>query len=61
MEPQEDGSILMNILSPEQNPPRRIIFFEPDATGWNWVQQWSFDAGETWVDVYRIRATRWQG
>lgn len=58
---QADGSILMNIVSPEQDPPRRIIFFPPDDTGWNWVQQWSFDGGETWNDVYRIRATRWSG
>ena len=59
-EQQEDGSILMNIVSPVQEPPRRIIFFEPDDGGWNWAQQWSMDGGETWFDVYRIRATPWQ-
>ena len=53
----DDGNIVMDILQPEQNPPRRIIFFEPDADGWSWVQQWSFNGGETWTDVYRIRAT----
>lgn len=58
---QADGSILMNIVSPKQDPPRRIIFFPPDDTGWNWVQQWSFDGGETWNDVYRIRASEWRG
>lgn len=58
---QGDGSILMNIISPRQDPPRRIIFFPPDPSGWNWVQQWSFDEGKTWTDVYRIRATPWPG
>jgi len=56
-----DGDIVMDILSPVQDPPRRIIFFAPDDGGWDWVQQWSFDDGETWTDVYRIRATRWDG
>jgi hypothetical protein len=54
-----DGSIVRNILSPSQEPPRRIIFYPPDKNGWNWTQQWSFDTGETWIDVYRIRATPW--
>jgi len=56
----DDGNIVMDILSPVQDPPRRIIFFAPDEGGWNWVQQWSFDEGETWTDVYRIRATPWR-
>ncbi len=56
---QDDGSILMDIVSPVQDPPRRIIFFPPDENGWNWAQQWSMDGGETWFDVYRIRATPW--
>jgi len=55
------GDIVMDIVKPVQDPPRRIIFFAPDESGWNWVQQWSFDNGETWTDVYRIRATPWQG
>ena len=53
----DDGNIVMSILKPEQDPPRRIIFFTPDENGWSWVQQWSFDDGKTWTDVYRIRAT----
>lgn len=56
-----DGNIVMDIISPPQDPPRRIIVFAPDAEGWDWVQQWSFDQGATWVDVYRIRATPWTG
>jgi hypothetical protein len=56
----DEGNIVMNILRPVQDPPRRIIFFAPSDAGWNWVQQWSFDAGETWTDVYRIKASPWQ-
>ncbi len=53
----DDGDVVMEILKPEQEPPRRIIFYEPDDGGWSWVQQWSFDNRASWVDVYRIRAT----
>lgn len=53
------GNIVMSILSPTPKPPRRIIFYPPDDGGWNWVQQMSFDDGDTWTDVYRIRATPW--
>jgi hypothetical protein len=52
--------IVMNILKPVQDPPRRIMFFEPDENGWNWVMQMSFDTGESWTDVYRIKATPWE-
>jgi len=53
----DDGNIVMNILKPVQDPPRQIVFFVPDENGWSWVQRWSFDGGENWTDVYRIRAT----
>ena len=56
-----DGDIVMDILSPEQDPPRRITFFPPDDEGWNWVMEMSFDGGETWTAVYRIKATPWAG
>jgi hypothetical protein len=55
----DDGSIVMNIVKPVQDPPRRIVFYPPDDGGWNWAQQWSLDGGESWFDVYRIRATPW--
>lgn len=56
----DEDRIMMDILSPVQDPPRRIIFFPPDDEGWNWAMQFSQDGGETWIDVYRIRATPWQ-
>ena len=56
----DDGNIVMNVVSPEPPQPRRIIFFAPDDGGWDWAMQWSQDGGETWFDVYRIRATPWQ-
>ena len=55
----DDGNMNMDILKPEQNPPRRIRFYAPDDGGWNWVMETSFDEGETWTEVYKIRATPW--
>lgn len=56
----DEGDIVMEFVTPVQDPPRRIIFFAPDENGWRWSQQWSFDGGETWVDVYRMKATVWR-
>ncbi len=56
-----DGAIVMDVIAPKQDRPRRITFFPPDDTGWDWVMEWSFDDGETWTPVYRIRATPWEG
>lgn len=53
----DDGNIVMDILSPKPNPPRRITFLVPHDNGWNWVMESSFDGGETWTAVYRIKAT----
>jgi len=55
----EQGNIVMDVLKPIQDPPRRIIFYPPDDEGWKWVMQWSFDGGDSWTDVYRITATPW--
>jgi len=60
-EQDADGAIVMDIISPVQDPPQRITFFPPDDSGWDWVMEWSFDDGETWTPVYRIRATPWGG
>jgi hypothetical protein len=33
-------------------------FFPPDENGWNWKLEFSSDGGESWLEVYRIKATR---
>lgn len=53
----ENGNIVMHYVSPEQSPPRRIIFYPPTDEGWNWAMEMSQDGGETWVAVYKITAT----
>ena len=53
----EHGNIVMRYISPPQTPDRRITFFPPDETGWDWSLEWSNDKGETWRKVYKIRAT----
>ena len=53
----ENSNIVMQYVSPEQTPPRRIIFFPPTAEGWDWAMEMSFDGGENWTAVYKIKAT----
>lgn len=55
---QNDGTIVMHYKSPLPDPLRRITFFPPDGEGWNWRLEFSRDGGESWYEVYRIRATR---
>ena len=55
----ESGNIVMSYKSPGPSPNRRITFFPPDENGWNWKMEFSNDGGETWFDVYRIKATPW--
>ena len=55
----DDGNVIMNVLKPEQDPARRITFFVPNEDGWKWTMEWSFDGGETWTPVYRIKASPW--
>ena len=55
---QDDaGNIVMQYEDPVPDPLRRITFFPPDETGWHWRLEFSTDGGETWAEVYRIRAT----
>jgi len=56
----ESGNIVMSYKSPVPSPNRRITFFPPDENGWNWKMEFSNDDGETWFEVYRIKATTWQ-
>lgn len=53
-----DGNIVMHYKTPVPNPLRRITFFPPDDTGWDWTMELSTDDGESWFAAYRIRATR---
>ena len=55
----EEGRIVMDILKPVQDPPRRIIFMPPDDEGWSWQQEWWFEQSQAWAPVYKIRATPW--
>lgn len=53
----DEGAVVMRYKTPLPDPPRRITFFPPDEHGWNWRLEMSFDKGETWNEVYRIKAT----
>ena len=53
------GEIVMHYKSPSPNPPRKITFYPADDDGWNWKLEFSFDGGENWSEVYRIRATHY--
>jgi len=52
------GEIVMHYKSPLPGPPRRITFYPADDDGWKWKLEFSFDSGENWTEVYRIKATR---
>tara|TARA_R110002096_G_scaffold247058_1_gene439466 strand:- start:725 stop:1303 length:579 start_codon:yes stop_codon:yes gene_type:complete len=51
------GNIVMHYVAPKLSPARRITFFTPTETGWNWVLELSFDGEQTWKPVYKIDAT----
>jgi len=53
----ENGNIVMHFIKPKQNPDRRIIFYKPTEEGWNWAMEMTFDDGENWTAVYKIKAT----
>ncbi len=57
----DDGNIVMHYVAPLPTPLRRITFFPADETGWKWKLELSNDAGETWIEVYRITATPYAG
>ena len=54
----EHNNLVMHYKNPLPDPLRRITFFPPDSDGWNWTLEFSTDGGDTWFEVYRIRATR---
>ncbi|MBT8109602.1 MAG: hypothetical protein KJO27_02640 [Gammaproteobacteria bacterium] len=53
----DSGEIVMKYESPVPNPPRKITFFPVIDEGWNWKLELSFDGGNNWTEVYRIKAT----
>jgi len=54
----EQGDVVMSYVAPIPSPLRRITFYPPDDTGWDWQLEFSTDGGESWFAVYKIRATR---
>lgn len=58
-EQNSSGEIVMQYKSPTQNPPRKITFYPVDDDGWNWKLELSFDGGDNWTEVYRIKATHY--
>lgn len=55
-----EGEIVMHYKAPLPNPPRRITFFPASEDGWHWKLEFSFDEGESWTEVYRITASRYE-
>lgn len=53
----DDGKIVMHSIAPKPNPARRITFFPPTKSGWDWTLEISTDGEKTWRTVYRITAT----
>jgi hypothetical protein len=43
-----------------QGRPVRNAFFNVTENSFDWVQQWTFDDGKTWVDVAKIWCKRWK-
>ena len=57
-EEDDNGNIVMHYVAPIPEPLRQITFYPPNDDGWDWTLEFSFDGGENWTEVYRIRATR---
>ena len=53
----DNGDIVMDFVAPIPSPLRKITFMAPDENGWDWKLEMSQDDGETWFEVYRIKAT----
>lgn len=53
-----EGNMVMHYKSPIPTPNRRITFFPPDENHWDWKLEIAQDGGESWIEVYRIKATR---
>jgi len=53
----EDGTVVMVGENPSGRPVRNR-FFDMTRDTFEWVQEWTFDDGATWVPVTQIHATR---
>jgi hypothetical protein len=53
------GEIVMEYKSPMPDLPRRITFYPVDDQGWNWKLEFSFDDGDSWTEVFRIKASKY--
>ena len=53
-----DSTIVMHYESPHPGPKRRITFYPVRNDGWDWKMEFSADDGNTWKEVYRIKASR---
>ncbi|MBT5765599.1 MAG: hypothetical protein HOI58_01955 [Kordiimonadaceae bacterium] len=53
---QDNGSIIMHYVT-EISPKRRITFFPPHETGWNWQMEMDFD-GRGWTKVLELIASK---
>lgn len=54
----ENGHIIMEYVKPVPSPLRRITFFKPAETGWDWHLAMSTDGGKNWLTVVKMKATR---
>ena len=54
-----NGEIVMEYKTPLPDPPRRITFYPVNDDRWNWKLEFSFDGGNKWTEVYRIKATQY--
>ena len=52
------GNIVMQVISPAPPQPRRIVFFPVEDNRWRWQQERSFDGGNSYIPVARMKARR---
>ncbi len=55
----ETESTLTMVGNNAQGRPIRNVFSNVTENSFDWVQQWTFDEGKSWVDVSKIWGKRW--
>ena len=53
-----DGKLTMEGHN-AQGRPVRIVFSNVTENSFNWTQQWTFNDGQTWIDVAKIWGYKW--